>query len=126
MQPQILLVAAASAVFAAPAPAPEPAIGATVPAYRLICSGVQRGNKLSFDNIMWAIKNRRNELDLQAGYWNPKNVVCTDTDRDKQHANAVVITYNHQRNVNAQTTLRGGEGVVCAPASWWERTSCPE
>ncbi|KAK1517388.1 hypothetical protein CABS01_16666 [Colletotrichum abscissum] len=82
MKFRAILFLAASA-FAAPTPeaiaepAPAPAdIGATTKAQRLLCSGLWTGNDLSFGDLKWAMENRRDELQLKAGWWNEVNTAC--------------------------------------------------
>ncbi|KAH6971186.1 hypothetical protein BKA56DRAFT_678309 [Ilyonectria sp. MPI-CAGE-AT-0026] len=127
MKFQSLLFLAAGAI-AAPAPEaaanPEPAdAGATVPAVRLLCSGLWTGNDLGYGDIDWALHNRRNELQLNAGWWNQVNTQCTSTDGRNIAQKGIWITYNHARNLQARTDLKNNGAIVCTPQSSW-RLKC--
>ncbi|KAK1470515.1 hypothetical protein CCUS01_06280 [Colletotrichum cuscutae] len=123
MKFQAILLLAASAI-AAPTPEavaePAPAVvGATTKAQRLLCSGLWTGNDLSFGDLKWAINNRRDELQLKAGWWNEVNTACRSTDGRNIAQNGIWITYNHARSSQAKTPLKFNGAVVCSPQSSW-------
>ncbi|KAK1634544.1 hypothetical protein BDP81DRAFT_396497 [Colletotrichum phormii] len=127
MKFQAILLLAASAI-AAPTPEavaePAPAdVGATTKAQRLLCSGLWTGNDLSFGDLKWAMNNRRDELQLKAGWWNEVNTACRSTDGRNIAQNGSRITYNHARSTQAKTTLKFNGAVVCSPQSDW-RLKC--
>uniref|UniRef100_L2FDS9 Uncharacterized protein n=1 Tax=Colletotrichum fructicola (strain Nara gc5) TaxID=1213859 RepID=L2FDS9_COLFN len=90
-QPLLFLALGATA---APAPADS---GPTVPARRLLCSGLWTGNDLGWGDI-----NTDGRDIAQKGIW---------------------ITYNHQRDDKAETALKYNEKIVCTPQSSW-RLKC--
>ncbi|KAI8244036.1 hypothetical protein K4K57_002951 [Colletotrichum sp. SAR 10_99] len=110
------------ALGATAAPAPADA-GPTVPARRLLCSGLWTGNDLGWGDIKWAMQNRRDELQLKAGWWNEANADCRSTDGRDIAQKGIWITYNHQRDDKAETALKYNEKIVCTPQSSW-RLKC--
>ncbi|KAH7045231.1 hypothetical protein B0J12DRAFT_669977 [Macrophomina phaseolina] len=118
MKPFILLLAAATAATAAPAAEPQ-AIGATRSAYDIICTSPPRGNKVKHGDITWALQNRRKELDLGAGWWNQRNLICDNNNPTPLGQAAVWITYNHVRDKGKETTLAGNARIACRPSEDW-------
>ncbi|OHF04099.1 hypothetical protein CORC01_00438 [Colletotrichum orchidophilum] len=114
MKLQNLLVLAAGAI-AVPTPdaVAEPApsvLGPTIEAQRLLCAGDTDADTFkSSGDIQWGLDNRRDELDLHAGWWNEVDTVCTVWNITALVTPGVLITYNHARNHEAMTTLDGGK-----------------
>ncbi|TDZ39620.1 hypothetical protein C8035_v005337 [Colletotrichum spinosum] len=111
----LLLLSAASNALSSPAP--EPAF-ATVPAYRLLCTGYETGNHLTVDDISAAMRNQRNALQLNFGWWGTTTTNCHGT-KDSYSQTGIWVTYNHERNTNAEAVIDTSNTVRCKPWEEW-------
>ncbi|RBR05249.1 hypothetical protein FVER53590_12397 [Fusarium verticillioides] len=108
------------------APAPEPAsAGATVSPYSITCAGFNSGSPLSIGDIEWALKNRRDELDLKAGWWNQQALTCVSKDGRNLQQYAVKFTYNHARSNPQGMTQLAEDRVLCTVSSDWRLACSP-
>ncbi|KAF5706579.1 aconitase A isopropylmalate dehydratase small subunit swivel [Fusarium mundagurra] len=108
------------------APAPEPAVvGATVSPYSITCAGFNTGSTLSIGDIEWALSNRRDELDLKAGWWNQQELTCVSNDGRNIQQYAVTFTYNHARSNPQAMTQLAEDRVLCTVSSQWRMTCSP-
>ncbi|KIL86320.1 hypothetical protein FAVG1_10149 [Fusarium avenaceum] len=107
-------------------PAPEPAsVGGTVSPYSITCAGFNTGSPLSIGDINWALSNRRDELDLKAGWWNKQELTCVSNDGRKIQQYAVKFTYNHARSNPQAMTQLAKDRVLCTVSSAWRMTCFP-
>ncbi|OHE98278.1 hypothetical protein CORC01_06475 [Colletotrichum orchidophilum] len=123
MKFQHLLVFAAG-VIAAPAPEevakPVPVdIGATVPSHLLICAGAF----IEVSEIDWAMRNRRDELQLNAGWWDEVPVACQPINgtHTAQPVFGIRFMYNHTRDEKVKTEVEA-VFVQCKPPNHWNLT----